>query len=245
MTNLRCSKFRRWSQGGVVSTTTPSGITERTDMTDNELTKPRLRGWLHFGMTPLAIIGGVLLIVLAPTTASKIGGAIWLAGSVMLFGTSAAYHLGHWSPRTKAALRRWDHANIFVFIASTYTPIGLALLDPLQATILLAVVWGIAIVALLIRIFWQTAPRWVDVACYLGLGWTGVGWLPAFWTAGGPAVVILIVAGGLVYSIGALVYARKRPDPSPTWFGFHEVFHACTVLAAMLHFAAICVAVFG
>lgn len=229
-----------------MSTTTPSGITEQSNAANIEETRPRLRGWLHLGMVPLVIVGGILLIVLAPTAAGKVGAAIWLAGSVMLFGTSAAYHLGHWSPSTKAALRRWDHANIFVFIASTYTPIGLSLLDPLQAVILLSVVWGIAVVALLIRIFWQTAPRWVDVACYLGLGWVGVGWLPAFWmAAGGPSVVILIVAGGLVYSVGALIYARKWPNPSPTWFGFHEVFHACTLAAAMLHFAAICVAIFG
>jgi hemolysin III len=205
--------------------------------------KPHLRGWLHLGATPLAIVGGVLLIVLAPTAATKIGAAAWLAGAVLLFGTSAAYHLGNWSPRAKAVFRRWDHANIFAFIAATYTPIAVALLpDP---TIMLAVIWSVAVVGMAVQIAWPTAPRWLNVACYLGMGWAGVGWLPQFWTLGGPAVVILILLGGLVYSAGAVVYGRKSPDPSPTWFGFHEIFHACTVIAAGCHFAAITVAIFA
>jgi len=207
--------------------------------------KPKMRGWLHLGMTPLAIIGGVLLVVLAPSPAEKVGSAIWLGGALLLFGTSAAYHLGNWTPGTKAALRRWDHANIFIFIASTYTPIALSVLDTRSATLLLSLIWGFALVAVLVRVFWQSAPRWVDVIAYLGLGWAGVWWLPAFWTEGSPAVVILILLGGIAYSIGALVYARKLPNPSPTWFGFHEVFHAFTLLAAMIHFAAICVAIFA
>jgi len=207
--------------------------------------RPLLRGWLHLAVTPLAIIGGILLIVFAPTPAGKAGAAIWLAGAVLLFGTSAAYHTVGWSPPVKAALRRWDHANIFVFIAATYTPLALCLLDPMQATVLLAVIWSVAVVALLVRVFWPSSPRWLDVVCYLLLGWAGVWWMPTFWAVGGPAVVILILLGGLVYSLGALVYARRRPNPSPKWFGFHEVFHACTVVAAMCHFAAITVSIFG
>ncbi len=205
--------------------------------------KPRLRGWFHLGSTPLVIVGGILLIVLAPTLAGKVGAAVWLAGSVLLFGTSAAYHLVNWGPRAKAIFRRWDHANIFAFIAATYTPIALTLLpDP---TIMLAVIWSIAVAGMTVQIAWPTAPRWLNVACYLGMGWAGVGWLPQFWTLGGPAVVILILLGGVAYSLGAVVYARKRPDPSPTWFGFHEIFHAFTVIAAACHFAAITVAIFA
>lgn len=206
-----------------------------------ELPKPRLRGWLHLGMTPLVLIGGLVLLWIAPTVATKIGAAVWLAGSLLLFGTSATYHIGGWQPSVKATLRRLDHANIFLFIAASYTPIALGLLpDP---TPLLLLIWSVAAVGVLIRVFWHSAPRWVDVACYLLLGWAGIGWLPAFWGNGGPAVVILILLGGLIYSVGAIIYARKRPDPSPAWFGYHEVFHACTIAAAACHYVAIVLAI--
>jgi hemolysin III len=207
--------------------------------------RPRLRGWLHLAMTPLVVTGGVLLIVLAPTTAGKIGAAIWLGGGVLLFGTSAAYHLVAWSPATKAALRRWDHANIFIFIAATYTPMALTLLSAESATTLLIVIWSIAAAGLILQVFWPTAPRWLNVASYLLLGWAGLGWLPAFWVSGGPAVPILILLGGLVYSIGAVIYGRKSPNPWPEWFGFHEIFHACTLVAAICHFAAIAICLFS
>ncbi|MFN8137697.1 MAG: hemolysin III family protein [Propionicimonas sp.] len=205
--------------------------------------KPRLRGWLHLGMTPVVLIGGVLLVVLAPTVAGRIGSAVWLAGALLLFGTSAAYHLGDWKPATRAALRRWDHANIFVFIAATYTPLALTMLPTAEATKLLVLIWSVGVVGLVVRVFWHTAPRWLDVACYLGMGWAGIAWLPAFW-AQSPLVVLLIALGGLFYTVGALIYARKLPNPSPAWFGFHEVFHACTIAAALAHFAAIAVALF-
>lgn len=206
--------------------------------------RPRLRGWLHLGMTPLVAVAGVLLVVFAPNLSGKVGAAVWLAGALLLFGSSAAYHLGHWQPATKAALRRLDHANIFVFIAATYTPLALVLLDRPNATALLALIWSVAVVGVTVRVFWQHAPRWLDVVCYLGMGWAGLAWLPAFWTAGGPWVVVLILLGGLAYSVGAVIYGRKKPDPSPAWFGFHEVFHACTLVAAMCHFAAIAIAIF-
>jgi hemolysin III len=207
------------------------------------LDRPRLRGWLHLGMTPLVVVGGVLLVVLAPNLPARVGSAVWLAGSLLLFGTSAAYHLGNWRPGVKAALRRWDHANIFVFIAATYTPLALVLLSAGEATKLLWLIWSVGIVGLLVRVFWHTAPRWLDVACYLGMGWAGLAWLPEFW-AQSPVVVLLIALGGLFYTVGALIYARKLPNPSPEWFGFHEIFHACTVAAAACHFAAIAVAIF-
>lgn len=220
-------------------------ITETTPAPSTTAIKPMLRGWLHLGATPLVVIGGIVLIVLAPTLAGKVGAAIWLAGSVLLFGTSAAYHLGGWSPKLKQALRRWDHGNIFVFISATYTPMALTLLTPASATALLVLIWSVAVVGVVLQVFWPTAPRWLNVACYLALGWAGLGWLPAFWAAGGPAVVILIMVGGLAYSIGAVIYGRKRPNPWPKWFGFHEIFHALTVVAAACHFAAITVAVFS
>ena len=206
--------------------------------------KPRLRGWLHLGMTPLVLVGGVLLVILAPSLAGRVGGAVWLAGALLLFGTSATYHLGRWTPTTLARLRRLDHANIFVFIAATYTPLALTMLPPGEATKLLVLIWTVGVVGLVVRVFWHTAPRWLDVACYLLMGWAGVAWLPALWSVS-PVVVILIGLGGLAYTLGALVYARKLPNPSPAWFGFHEIFHACTLVAAACHFAAIAVAVFA
>jgi hemolysin III len=195
-------------------------------------------------MTPLVVVGGVLLVILAPSLSGKIGSAVWLGGALLLFGTSAAYHIGGWAPSTKAALRRLDHANIFVFIAATYTPLALTLLPAGEATRLLVLIWSVGVVGLVIRVFWHTAPRWLVVACDLGLGWAGIAWLPAFW-ARSPLVVGLIGLGGLFYTVGAVVYGRRRPDPSPTWFGFHEIFHACTLAAAACHFAAIAVAIFS
>jgi hemolysin III len=206
--------------------------------------KPRLRGWLHLGMTPLAVAGGVLLVVLAPSLTDKLGAAVWLAGALLLFGTSAAYHIVDWPPAKKAALRRLDHANIFVFIASTYTPLALALLTPSEATRLLILIWSVGVVALVIRVFWHTAPRWLDVACYLGMGWAGLAWLPAFW-ATSPLVVLLIALGGVFYTVGALVYGRKWPNPSPAWFGFHEIFHACTLAGYITQYIAVSLVIYG
>ena len=132
-----------------------------------------------------------------------------------------------------------------VFIAATYTPLALVLLPSGEAVRLLTLIWTVAVVGLSVRVFWHTAPRWLDVACYLLMGWAGLAWLPAFWTNGSPVIVGLIGLGGLFYTIGAVIYGRKRPDPSPAWFGFHEVFHACTIAAALCHFAAITLAVLG
>ncbi len=205
--------------------------------------KPHLRGWLHTAAVPLCLIGGVLLLVFAHSTTARIGAGVYLAASLLLFGTSAVYHRGTWSPGTLAVLRRMDHSNIFVFIAATYTPLALLLLDGTARVVCLSVVWGVAIAGVLFRVFWLSAPRWLYVALYLGLGWAAVFWLPTMWRTGGPAVVILMGIGGLVYSLGAIAYARKRPNPSPRWFGFHEVFHLCTILAAGCHFAAIAIAV--
>ena len=138
-------------------------------------------------------------------------------------------------------LRRLDHANIFVFIAGTYTPLALLLLSPGQATLLLALIWGIAAAGIAFKLGWMNAPRWLYTGLYIAMGWVAVGWLIPFWNAGGPLIVALIIAGGLIYSAGAVVYARKRPDPAPAWFGYHEVFHVATVVAALCHFAAIAI----
>lgn len=219
-----------------VRTPLPAGVPEA---------KPLWRGWIHTGMAPLALVGGILLLVLTPSVTGRAAAAVYLLSSLALFGHSAVYHRGTWTDRVRGVLRRIDHANIFVFIAGTYTPLAVQLLDSTSRVVLLSVVWSCALAGVLFRVFWLGAPRWLSTALYVVLGWAAVFWLPALWTAGGPAVVILLGAGGLVYSYGALVYGRRRPNPSPTRFGFHEIFHACTGVAAACHYAAICVATFG
>ena len=207
--------------------------------------KPKLRGWLHAGWTPLALIGGLVLVIGAPTTLGRIGGAVFLAGSLLLFGTSALYHRFTWGPKADAALRRIDHSNIFLFIAATYTPLSLLLLTGNSRIALLTVIWTAAACGLLFRVLWLSAPRRLYTALYLVMGWAALGWLGQFLNNGGPVVFSLIVAGGLCYSAGAIVYARKRPDPSPRWFGFHEIFHVATILGSACHYAAIATVTFG
>ena len=207
-----------------------------------EAVKPRLRGWVHAGMAPLAVIGAVVLVVVAPTTAGKVTGAVFGLSAILLFGTSAVYHRGTWSPRVAGVLRRLDHTNIFLIIAGTYTPLTVLLLPwPLQRT-LLVVVWAGALAGLLARVFWLGAPRWFYVPIYIALGWVAVWFLPDFGAAGGAAVVWLVALGGLAYTVGAVVYGTRRPNPSPRWFGFHEVFHVLTVIGFGCHYAAVLIA---
>ena len=205
--------------------------------------KPLLRGWIHTVMAPLAAILGIILLVLAPTTPSRLSVAVFALTTVVLFATSAVYHRGTWSARWFAALRRVDHSNIFLVIAGTYTPLAVILLPTPTATILLAVVWAGALAGIGARVFWLNAPRWFYVPIYVALGWVAVGFLPAFWSASGPAVVWLVIAGGLGYTLGALAYGFKWPDPSPRYFGYHEIFHVGTVIGYTCHAIAIALAV--
>ncbi len=201
--------------------------------------KPRLRGWLHLVAAPLALLGGLALMIIAPTPGLRGALAMYTLSAIALFATSAVYHRGTWAPGVGAGLRRADHANIFIFIAGTYTPLTVALLDGVSRVVLLSVVWGVAALGTAFRMLWLGAPRWLYTVLYLLMGWVAVGWLAQFWATGGPAVVILLVAGGLFYTLGAVAYALKRPNPVPGWFEFHEVFHLGTVLAAGCHFVAI------
>jgi len=205
--------------------------------------KPRLRGWLHAATFPLSVIAGVVLVGLSPTSEAKIATAVFAVTAAMLFGGSALYHRFSWSPQAAAVLRRLDHANIFLIIAGTYTPFTLLLLDDRNATILLSLVWGGALAGVAFRVLWLKAPRWLYVPVYIALGWAAAFWLPDFLRSGDIAVFSLIVAGGVLYSLGALVYATKRPNPSPRWFGFHEVFHAFTIAAFAAHYVGISLAV--
>ncbi|MFF8386072.1 hemolysin III family protein [Streptomyces kanasensis] len=205
--------------------------------------KPRLRGWLHVGMVPAALIAGIVLIWLARTPQAVLACTVYAVTAWLLFATSAVYHRGTWGPLGEALLRRLDHANIFLIIAGTCTPLAVLLLPPDQRSLLLWIVWVGAAVGIAFRVLWVGAPRWLYTPCYLALGWAPVSYLPDFLHAGGVAVLVLVVVGGLLYSAGAVVYALQRPDPSPRWFGFHEVFHALTVAAFTAHYAAIALAV--
>lgn len=194
--------------------------------------KPRLRGWIHLVAAPLSLAASIVLVCLASGSEKKWASAIYLATSVILFGISALYHRLYWAPKPQRLLQRFDHANIFLLIAGTYTPIAVGTLGRQQSTLLLSIVWGGALVGIALYVFWPTAPRWLSTLVYIALGWTAIYYLSPMWHSDdGPAVVWLILAGGLLYTFGAVVYATKRPDPSPAWFGFHEIFHACTVLA--------------
>ncbi len=206
------------------------------------LPRPRLRGVLHLITAPIALVGGIVLIVLAGTLSGRISVAIFMVTSVGLFTTSAVYHVGRWLPPVKAALRRADHSNIFLIIAGTYTPLSILILDAHDARVLLTVVWTGALIGVGLRNLWLGAPRWLYVPIYIALGWAAVFYLPQFHAAG-TWVLTLIVAGGLLYTFGALVYALKWPRLSERWFGFHELFHSFTIAAFLAHFAAVAMVV--
>jgi hemolysin III len=206
--------------------------------------KPHMRGWLHAGMAPVAVVLGIVLVALSPPQ-YRWAAALYSLTAILLFGTSAIYHRFDWNPRAKVLLKRFDHSNIFLIIAGSYTPFAVVLLPAQQERTLLILVWSGALAGVLFRVFWVGAPRWLYTPIYIALGWVALFYLPAFWAAGGPAVVILLALGGLAYSAGGVVYALKRPNPSPTWFGFHEVFHALTLLGFLLQYVAVSLVLYG
>jgi len=199
--------------------------------------KPKLRGWIHAATSPLALAAGIVLISLSPTATTKIGSAAFAGTAILLFTVSGIYHRGTWSPRTWAFLRRFDHANIFLLIAGSYTPFALILLDGSARVVMLAMVWTGAILGMLFRVFWIDAPRWLYTPLYVALGWAAIFYADDF-ASGGAAVITLIAVGGALYTVGGLVYGLKWPNPSPTWFGFHEIFHVFTIAAFICHYVA-------
>jgi hemolysin III len=206
--------------------------------------KPKLRGWLHAGTFPVAVAAGIVLVSLAPSNRARISAAIFSVTAALLFGVSAAYHRGRWSPQVTGVLKRLDHANIFLIIAGTYTPFSVLLLPPGPARVLLWVVWSGAILGVVFRVLWVHAPRWLYVPVYVALGWVAVAYLPDF-LHGGIAAFVLVVVGGVLYTTGGLIYGLKRPNPSPRWFGFHEVFHALTVAAFVSHYVGLSLVVYS
>lgn len=200
--------------------------------------KTALRGWLHVGVLPVAIIGGLVLVALADGVAATWSSFVFVLSSLLLFGISATYHRFNWSPPVKAVFRRLDHANIFILIAGTYTPIGVLALPPEKGFWLLLGVWIGAGLGILFRVLWLGAPRWAYVPLYLILGLVSVVYIPDL-AAANIAMLVLVISGGVAYVTGAIVYGMKRPNPFPGIFGFHEVFHALTVIAFLCHWTAI------
>lgn len=207
------------------------------------LPKPRLRGISHLAAFPAALIAGLVIVALGDSLANRLAMVVFVTTASLLFGVSATYHRGTWSPQHAIILRRFDHANIFLIIAGTYTPLAVALLEPRDAAVLLTIAWAGALIGVAFRVFWTHAPRWLYVPAYVALGWIAVFYMPQFLAGGGSAVVWLLVAGGLAYTAGAVVYGLKRPNPSPAWFGFHEIFHAATLAGFACHFVAVAIAV--
>ena len=206
--------------------------------------KPRLRGWLHAGVSPLVTAGGALLVCLAPTGRARDSVIVYAVAGLLLFTTSAVYHRGTWSPPVLDALRRVDHSNVYLLIAGSYTPVAaLGLPDPTRGRLLLGI-WIATAVGVVFRCTWPGAPRALYTLLYVGLGWSLLPVALQLLHYAGLSVFVLTLVGGLCYSAGGLVYARKRPDPWPEWFGFHEVFHALTIAGWATQYAAISLLVY-
>lgn len=214
--------------------------------------RPRLRGWLHAATAPLSLAAGIVLVALSPDAPTRLGSAIYAVSALLLFTVSAVYHRGRWSPGVHRFLMRFDHANIFLLIAGSYTPFTLLLLEGRDRAIMLTVVWVGAALGGLFRIFWVQAPRWLYVAIYMGLGWAAIVYVPEYVQGArelgvgvGTAVLVLALVGGALYTLGGVVYGFRRPDPWPRWFGFHEVFHTFTILAFVTHYVGVSLATYS
>lgn len=202
--------------------------------------KPAMRGWIHAVAAPLSLAAGIVLICLAKQPGLKWACAVFMVSSLILFTNSAAYHLGDWNSKVTNVLRRIDHVNIFLLIAGTYTPVAFALQPFWRNTIIISM-WVCTAIAIIINVIWTTAPRWLYTLVYVIFGIYGLAYMLLFWTSpvAGPTVTILIIAGGVCYIAGAIVYARRSPDPWPRVFGFHEIFHCGTVAGYACHMVAI------
>jgi hemolysin III len=199
---------------------------------------PRLRGLLHAHAAWVAGAASVVLVALAPTANARVAALIYGAGLIALFSASALYHRWPGDPRWKPWLQRLDHSTIFIFIAASYTPIGLLVLEGTLQTVVLVSVWAGAAAGVTLSLAWISAPRVLVAGCYLALGWVAVIALPELWRQIGAAPFVLLAIGGALYSLGAAVYACQKPNLWPRTFGFHEVFHTLVIAAALVHFIA-------
>jgi hemolysin III len=200
--------------------------------------KPRLRGVFHELGFYAAVALGIPLVLTAGEGRARVAALVFATCLAGCFGASAVYHRFTWRPRARAWLARVDHAGIYLLIAGTYTPFGLLVMSQAWSVPVLSIVWSGALVAIMLKLFWVRAPKWLSAAIGLTLGWIGVVAISQLLKVD-VIGLLLVVAGGLLYSAGAIVYARRRPDPAPTVFGYHEVFHVLTLAAASCQFAAI------
>ncbi|WP_203900765.1 PAQR family membrane homeostasis protein TrhA [Virgisporangium aliadipatigenens] len=223
-------------------------MTTSTRLRPVDLGKPRMRGWLHAYATGVGAVAGIVLCALAaarPGTAPLVSCVIYSITVIALFGTSALYHRRVWTPKMYPVMRRLDHSMIFIFIAGTYTPFAVLLLNKSTAEIMLGVVWGGALAGVALKLLWPHGPRWLSAPLYVALGWVAIAVLPAIYKGGGIVCVVLLAVGGLFYTIGAVCYAIRRPNPWPKVFEHHEFFHACTLVAALCHHVGVYFALYA
>jgi hemolysin III len=207
--------------------------------------KPRLRGVLHEAAFAVSLVTGTVLVCLADGARARTAAVVYAVSVALLFGTSAAFHRGSWVGRSHTVMQRLDHSMIFILIAGTYTPFALLLLEDALRWVMFGLVWGGALAGVVLRNTVRRPARWLFTALYLLLGWVALAFMPQLFNSGGLPVVALLLLGGVFYSLGAVVYALRRPNPSPHWFGFHEVFHAFTLLAFVTHYIAVSFATYG
>jgi len=225
-------------------TAAPAGATDldRDDQDDDVPVKPKMRGVFHEVAFFVSLVSGAALVWAAPTISSSLICLVYACSISLLFGVSALFHRHTWGPVGRRRMRRADHSTIFIAIAGSYTAVAGIALTGWARTAVLLIVWIGAIAGITLRQVWLDAPKWVIALPYVVVGWAAVVVLPQLYRALGPVGFSLLLAGGLAYSAGAVVYALKKPNPVPGVFGYHEVFHACTIVGAVLHF--ICVAAF-
>ena len=203
--------------------------------------KPRLRGVSHQWAFFVSLGAGAALVLAASGTTAVIAMSIYAFSLSAMLGTSALYHRVTWTPEVRQWMRRLDHTMIFVFIAGTYTPFALLVMHGTLANVVLIVVWATAVGGLILNLVWIHAPYWVAAVIYLSTGWVAIVSLPQLWNEIGPIGVGLIALGGILYSAGAVVYARRKPDPRPQVFGYHEIFHILVIAAAAVQYVAVAV----
>lgn len=205
--------------------------------------RPRLRGVSHQYAFFVSLVFGALLVAVADGAGRRVAAAVFAFGLATMFGVSALYHRVRWQPRARRWMRRLDHAAIYLLIAATYTTFALLALDGAWRWTILPIAWGGAVAAIALKLAWTQAPKWLAAAIALALGWVGVVALPQLWSYTGPAGVTLLAIGGVLYTAGAVIYARQRPDPVPMVFGYHELFHALVIAAAACQYVAVALSV--